>query len=93
MNLPEIKIGCSDNSSIYLPTLEVPASDIDRNKTARAGCINCHTRSFDIEEVTDPIAKDRASDPYGNRRCSIVGVTSLHIGIVWLDGMSAVGPK
>jgi hypothetical protein len=66
MDLPKIQIGCSDNSSVYLTTLEVPASDVNRNKTARASCVNRHAWSFDIEEVADSIAENRTSDPHSD---------------------------
>ena len=66
IDLPEIHIGCSDNGSAYLPTLEVPASDVNGNKTARAGRVNRHAWSFDIEEMADSVAKDGASDSHSD---------------------------
>ena len=62
MNLPKIQIGCSDDGSVYLPTLEVSASDVNRNKAAGASRVNGHAWPFNVEEVTDSVAQYRASD-------------------------------
>lgn len=62
MDLPEIQIGCTDNGSVDLTTLEVPTSDVNRYKAAGASGVDRHAWSFNIEKMADSVAEDCASD-------------------------------
>jgi hypothetical protein len=78
----EIEVACGDYGSIDLTSVQVPARHIKSDKTSGASRIDCHTWTFDVEEMTQPVRQNRTANTNGYVGWSILWISIRHCVIV-----------